>query len=283
MRGSGTVRGLTSTLCYGFNNCMKKGNTRGLLFLILLAAALVACSGKPAVKQPVQEGFNADSSFEKANKLIESKEYDQARALLLEIKNRDLTKKYAPLAQLRIADSYVKEEEPELAVAEYRRFLEIYPDHQYASYAQYQIAMVYFNQIEGPERGYGGAAKALAEFEKLKKDYPRNPYNELIEVRIERCRTVMADYEYLVGEFYRKKGSYAAAIARFQGLLRKFPDYKKEDQVLLSLGSAFRSSGQRDSAVMELNRLIEKYPNSPLVKEAHKELSSIEKQEGKKQ
>jgi outer membrane protein assembly factor BamD len=262
---------------------MKPGKIKVLLLLILVASALAACAGKAAVKQTGQEEFNADSSFEKANKLLESKEYDQARALFLEIKNRDLTKKYAPLAQLRIADSYVKEEEPELAVAEYRRFIEIYPDHQYASYAQYQIAMVYFNQIESPERGYGGAAKAMVEFEKLKKDYPRNPYNELIEVRIEKCRTVMADYEYLVGEFYRKKGSYEAAISRYQGLLTKFPDYKKEDQVLLSLSSAFKSSGQRDNAVMELNRLLEKYPNSPLAKEAKKELSSMEKKEGKKQ
>ena len=95
--------------------------------------------------------------------------------LLLEIKNRDLTKKYAPLAQLRIADAYVKEGEPELAVAEFRRFLEIYPDHRHASYAQYQIAMIYFSQIESPERGYGGAAKALEEFEKAQKKFPAEP------------------------------------------------------------------------------------------------------------
>ena len=70
---------------------------------------------------------------------------------------------------MKIADSYVKEDEPELAIAEYQKFLDAYPDNQFASYAQYQIAMAYFNQIEGPERGYSGAAKALEEFEKLRK------------------------------------------------------------------------------------------------------------------
>ncbi len=242
---------------------------------------MVACS-KSAVKPAAPDEFVAERSFDKANKLIESKDYDDARALLLEIKNRDLTKKYAPLAQLRIADAYVKEGEPDLAVAEYRRFLEIYPDHQHASYAQYQVAMVYFGQIEGPERGYGGAARALAEFEKLKKDFPRNPYKDLIDVRIEKCRSVMADYEFLVGEFYLKKNSYDAAISRFETIMQRFPAYKKEDSVLLKLGTAYRGAGQKEKASLILNRLIEKYPNSPLTKEAKNELAALAKDEKKK-
>ncbi|MBI5075740.1 MAG: outer membrane protein assembly factor BamD [Nitrospirae bacterium] len=252
-----------------------------ILSALSLLLLLFACS-KSAVKPAANEEFNAELSFEKANKLIESKDYEQARALLLEIKNRDLTKKYAPLAQLRIADAYAKDSEPELAVAEYRRFLEIYPDHQHAAYAQYQVAMVYFGQIEGPERGYGGAAKALAEFEKLKKDFPRNPYKDLIDIRIEKCRTIMADYEYLVGDYYLNKKSYSAAIDRFETLMKKFPDYKKEDTVLLKLGMAYRGAGQKEKAESLLNRLIEKYPNSPLSKEAKKELGSLTKDEKKK-
>jgi len=142
--------------------------------------------------------------------------------------------------------------------------------------------MVYFGQIEGPERGYGGAAKALAEFEKLKKDFPRNPYKDLIDIRIEKCRTVMADYEYLVGDFYLGKKSYGAAIDRFEILMKKFPDYKKEDTVLLKLGIAYKGAGQKEKAESYLNSLLEKYPNSPLIKEAKKELSSLAKDEKKK-
>jgi outer membrane protein assembly factor BamD len=237
---------------------------------------VLACSGKAPVK-PVVEEFNSESSFEKADKLITDKEYAEARKLLLEIKNRDLTKKYAPVAQLRIADAYVKEGEPDLAVAEYRKFLEIYPDHRHASYAQYQIAMVYFNQIESPERGYGGAAKALEEFEKLKRVFPRNPYKDLIEIRIEKCRNTIADYEFLVGEFYLKKGSYTSAIGRFEYLLKTYPDYKKMENLLLNQGIAYKQAGDNEKAALYLERLIEQYPNSPLAKSAKKELSSLKK------
>lgn len=248
----------------------------GIFFVIPALLFIFACSGKAPVKTSVEE-FKAETSFEKANKLIDNKDYEEARALLLEVKNRDLTKKYAPLAQLRIADAYVKEGEPELAVAEYRRFLEIYPDHRHASYAQYQIAMVYFNQIESPERGYGGAARALAEFEKLKLDFPRNPYKDLIDLRIEKCRNTMADYELLVGEFYLKNGSYSAALSRFETLLRKFPDYKKKETVLLNLGVTHKKAGEPEKAELYLNRLIEEYPDSRLAADAKKELSSLKK------
>lgn len=264
---------MTSGKFYSFNIQM---TFLRIIFIIPALLFVFACSGKAPVKTTVEE-FNAETSFEKANKLIDNKDYEEARALLLEVKNRDLTKKYAPLAQLRTADAYVKEGEPELAVAEYGRFLEIYPDHRHASYAQYQIAMVYFNQIESPERGYGGAARALAEFEKLKKDFPRNPYKDLIELRIEKCRNTMADYEFLVGKFYLENGSYNAAISRFETLLKNFPDYKKEENVLLNLGITHKKAGELEKAELYLNRLIEKYPNSRLSIDAKKELSSLKK------
>ncbi|MGD0887136.1 MAG: outer membrane protein assembly factor BamD [Thermodesulfovibrionales bacterium] len=245
------------------------------MLCILLTFVVFSCSAKKEIR-PEGE-FNADKYLAMANELIEKKDYEDARRLLLEVKNRDLTKKYAPLAQLLIADTYTKEEENDLAVQEYKRFIEIYPDHQNASYAQYQIAMIYFNQIESPERGYGAAAKALEEFEKLKKTYPRNPYKELIELRIDKCKTTMADYEFLVGEYYFKKGSYKAALGRFQSLRKNYPDFKKEPLVLFHIALSQKNIGSKDKAIEYLNLLIEKYPNDQLVKEAKKTLAGLSK------
>lgn len=243
------------------------------LLILLVLTLTVACSGKTAVKPP--EKFDPEKTFASANEKLGQKEYEQARASFLEVKNRDMTKKYAPLAQLKIADSYVQEEEFERAVSEYQKFLDAYPDNQYASYAQYQIAMVYFNQIESSDRGYGGAAKALEEFEKLKKLFPRNPYKEEIELRIEKCRHTIAEYEFLVGEFYYKKASYQAAIGRFENLLKQYPDYKGEPDVLFLTGISYKNLGQKEGASRYLSRLIEKYPDTGLAKKAKKALASL--------
>ncbi len=244
--------------------------------VLVLALLLVSCSGKKAVVR-TDTSFDAEKSLARASELIEKKEYDEARKLLLEVKNRDLTKKYAPLAQLKIADSYVRDEEYELGAEEYKRFLDIYPQHQNAPYAQYQIAMTYFVQIESPERGYGAAAKALEEFEKLKRMFPRNPYRETIELRIEKCRSTMADYEFLVAEFYFKKDSYGAALGRYQLLMSRFPDYKKEPMVLYHAGVCSKKLGNKDKAAQYFNRILEKYPSDKIVNSAKKELASLSK------
>lgn len=251
-----------------------------IALLLLSIAFVLSCSGKQGSKY--SETFDADKTFAKANELMEKKDYEEARTAFLEVKNRDLTKKYAPLAQLRIADSYTKEEEPEKAIDEYRRFLEIYPEHKYAAYAQYQIGAIYFNQIESSERGYGAAAKALEEFEKLKKLFPRNPYREVLETRIEKCKDTIADYEFIVGTFYYKKDSYDAAITRFQSVLKKFPGFRKEPEVMYHLGMSYKKRGEKDKAIEYFNILIEKYPKNSLVSDAKKELTSINKNSSKK-
>lgn len=245
-----------------------------LLFILsVLLILLQSCSGKKEIR--TTDTFEPEKLLAKANELIEKKEFEEARQILLEVKNRDLSRKYAPIAQLKLADSYFRDEEYDTAAEEYRRFLNLYPDNKYASYAQYQVAMVYFSQIEGPERGYGAAEKALQEFEKLMQLFPRNPFKEAVEVKKQQCKNIMAEYEFLVAEFYFKKGAYHAVINRLNTILKKFPDYKKIPIVYYYLAVSKKHTGDRDKAKEYLNLIIEKYPDDRIAKEARKELSTI--------
>jgi outer membrane protein assembly factor BamD len=242
-----------------------------ILFIVtavLSALMVLAGCSKKAVKP--EEAYDAEKFLTNADNLVSKKEYEEARKILLEVKNRDSQKKYAAIAQLKIADSYIKEGEPDLAIVEYRKFIEFYPDNQYASYAQYQIAMAYFSQIESPDRGSGAARDALAEFSRLKQMYPRNPYKDVVELRIEKARNIIADGDFMIGEFYFKKESYKAAIDRLEGLLKKYPDYKREDNALLILGKSYKSIKMNEKANEFFNQLIEKYPTSGAAKEAIK-------------
>ncbi len=241
------------------------------LFVSMVSLLLVSCSGKKPVRQDV---FDPKAVLEQAGKLIKMDEYEEARKLLFEVKNRDLSKKYAPLAQLKIAGSFITEGQPERAVEEYRRFLQLYPDHSQAPYAQYQIALVHFKQIEGPERGAGGARKALEEFQKLLRLYPRNPYREAVELKIRKCRDLIAEYEFLVGKFYYKKEAYNAAIGRFLGLLREFPDYKKIPEVLYLTGISYRELNRTAESLQYLNKVRKRFPDSKFTKKAEKVMAA---------
>ncbi|MCX8029968.1 MAG: outer membrane protein assembly factor BamD [Thermodesulfovibrionales bacterium] len=234
------------------------------VFLILI---LSGC-GKKAVTR--DEVFDAEKFLSQADKLIQDKQFEEARKILTEVKNRDATKKHIPIAHLKIADSYIKEEDIPSAIEEYRKFIELYPDNRYASYAQYQIAMAYFNEIESPDRGSGSAQKALKEFLLLKEKYPRNPFRDIVELRIQKCKNVIAEGEFLVGEFYFKKGSYKAAINRLQGLIEQFPQYIKNDEALFLIAKAYQELKMTDKAKEFFSLLIQKYPTSRFVSEAKK-------------
>ncbi|MGB9711500.1 MAG: outer membrane protein assembly factor BamD [Thermodesulfovibrio sp.] len=236
-----------------------------LFVLIVIFSLLLSCGGKEAIKK---EEFDPVVYLKKADELISKKEYEEARKLLLEIKNRESAKEYAPLAQLKIAESYLKEDEPELAITEYRRFLELYPESTYAPYAQYSIGMAYFRQIEGAERGAGTAQKALNEFLKLEKMYPRHPYGEILPLRIQKCRNIIAEGELLIGKFYHKKGSYKAAIGRFEGILKNYPDFKNLDETLYLLADSYKNLNMTDMAKQYIQLLKEKFPDSHFAKKA---------------
>lgn len=244
---------------------------RKIAFFIFLAAAALSCSEK-APPSP----FVAEEAFSKANETLKDKDYEEARKLFEEIKLKDTENTYAPLAQLRIADSYVSEDEADLAVDAYRRFLDSYPRHQYSSYAQYQIAIIYYGMVKGPERGYGAAVRALDEFEKLNRLYPRHPYKESVEYKMERCRDVIAEHEFMVGDFYFKKGAYHGAIDRLEGLMRDFPGYRKEADVLFRLAVSHKGIGEDARAEEYLGLLKGKYPGSELVGKAGEKFRELE-------
>jgi len=247
---------------------MAKIRTLAVFVLIIaLTAALSGCGGKEVKKD---EDFDPEKFLAKGITLIDDNDYEGARKVLLEVKNRDSTKKYAPLAQLRIADSYIKDSDPDHGIEEYKKFLELYPDNPQASYAQYQIAMAYFSQIEGADRGLSAAQKALQEFTLLKELYPRNPYRDILELRVQKCRNIIAEGEFIVGEFYYKKESYKPAISRFERLLTQFPEYEGADEAFLLLGKSYKAIKMEDKAREAFKKLIETYPASKFVKEARK-------------
>jgi outer membrane protein assembly factor BamD len=240
------------------------------LLIIITLLILASCSKDKGIKS--DDSFDVEKGFEKANTYLEKKDFAKARELFLQVKSRDVSGKYAPLAQLRYADSYFNEDDTESAIQQYRKFLDSNPDHKYAPYAQYQIAMAYFKQINGIERGSLAAKKALKEFEELKRLYPRNPYKSTVEMRIEKCKDLIAGYEFMVGEFYFKKKAYAGAIERLQYILKEFPDFRKEPQVLYMAAVSYKGVGNAEESRRCLDLLSSKYPDSPYLEEARREL-----------
>ena len=141
--------------------------------------------------------------------------------------------------------------------------------------------MSYFKKIQTVDTSYSMAKQALKEFETLLKLYPRNPYMDIVENRMNMCKSILAEYEFYVAEFYFKKGSYSAAAERFDNLLRKYPESKKEPETLYYLGMSYKNMGENEKSQKALTTLIEKFPTIELSKKVKEIISSFDNKKNK--
>jgi outer membrane protein assembly factor BamD len=131
---------------------------------------------------------------------------------------------YAKLAELKIGDAHYKLEQYEEAVFAYEEFEKLHPRNEAIPYVIYQIGRCYFDQIDTIDRDQNSARKALETFQRLKKQFPNDPYARSAEAHITTCYKSLAGNEYLIGKFYYKAKHYKAAHQRFMAVISKYPD-----------------------------------------------------------
>lgn len=238
------------------------------VFAIIAMFFVTACGVADNRLLKADRVFDPERRLSAAVELLDRGRYEEAREALVGIKQRDHTGRFGPIAQLKIADSYMRDGWPSIGIREYRRFLALYPDNRYAFYAQYRIAMAYYEQAKHPDRNLGAALNAIQEFTRLNELFPRNPFREEANFRISRSKAIAASGEFVIGKFYYRRGVYIAAINRFEGLLEQFPDHRERDRTLLFLGKSYKKLQKEDKAREAFGKLIEEYPLSKLVPRA---------------
>lgn len=227
--------------------------------------AFVACGhGQPDIATLTS---NSDQViWEAGQKALQKKDWESARQHFKRIVDAFPQSQYAPSARLALGDTYIEEggtSNDILAIGAYREFLTLYPSHPKSDYAQFQVAESYFRQKSGPDRDQTQTLHALEEYERLLDLYPSSPYIEKARERIKESRQNLARAEYMAGYFYQKTRQYCrAAVARYEGILKEYPDFDDLDLVLLHMAECLHAQGRTAEALPHLGRLLEDFPES---------------------
>lgn len=247
---------------------MKRTRRRPALLCgaVLLAAVLLASFLSCASSRTKREGLAPDQLYQLAMKKVARKKYFAARTLLQEALPRipPEDRVLLPRVQLAIADAFFDDGgllNYGEALNGYRNFLVYFPDDSRADHAQYMVGMSLFKQVLSPDRDQALTLKAIEEFRKVDAAYPDSSYVTKARRSIEDCFDLLAEHERVVGEFYRKRKAWKAAIDRYRGLLDKYPRYSKTEDVLFALGSCLLKDGQRTAAGEAFGRLQHDYPD----------------------
>jgi outer membrane protein assembly factor BamD len=180
-----------------------------------------------------------------------------------------------PEVLLGLADAMYADESYEEAKFQYRRFLELYPTHADTAKAQFHIAMAAFHRMKTIDRDQMTTVEALQEFQRLAQAYPRSLYVDEAKEKIGVCRERLAAYELYVGRFYYRQSAYPAAIGRFSGLLRVYPEVSFADEALFLLGEAYQRNDDPQQAANSFDTLVTRFPKSRYANQARARLASL--------
>ena len=232
--------------------------TSSLAGILMVAVSLLlgGCgifTEQPAVLLPAPE------LYDKGNQDLDRRRYEDARASFRKIVERFPNSSLAPKARFLIGESHYREGEFDKATKEFEAFMAFYPRHMIADLAQYRLAMSYYDQLKPVEQDQGLTAKAVAEFQKLVKEYPESRYAPDALAKIDIGRGRLAQKELWVASYYYNQGNVVAARQRLEVILKDYPRTLVVPETLFLLAEVSIKEGRAEEATNTLRRLAEEY------------------------
>lgn len=185
---------------------------------------------------------------------------------------------YLAKAKLAIADSYYKEggtSNLALAISGYKDFEVFFPFLPEATYAQMQVAMGHYKQMDKPDRDRTHAKAAEEEFQIFLQKYPNDPLAPQAQQHLREVQEVLAEGEYRIGYYYFVKGDKRAAAARLLAVTNRYPLYSRSDRALWMMGNILESSEHKEVAALYYGRIVKNYPMSGMAAGAKDKLKAI--------
>ena len=240
-----------------------------LAYLLAVAALAGGCASSGAARR------SADEWYELGQRELARGKYTRAEEAFSKFLEQHPQDRRRPEAMMGLADTMYADKRYEEAKFQYRRFLELYPANADAAKAQFRSAMCSFQRMKTIDRDQSVTHEALQEFQRLIQSYPRSPFVEEAQEKLAACRERLAAYELYVGRYYFKQDAYPAAISRFEGLLKLYPEVSFADEVLFLLGRSLEQSENAQEAAMVFDELVTRFPQSRYANQARARLASL--------
>jgi outer membrane protein assembly factor BamD len=209
-----------------------KDNFRKSISAMLLATLLIVILASGcAWWQKKEPELTPQVLYENGMKLLQQKKYDKAAEAFKKFKEEFPLSEYTPLVELRIADANFFEKKYAEAIVLYEEFRKLHPLHPEMSYAIYQLGMCRYNQMLSLDRDQTETERAIEQFRYLIENFPQSPQAADGKTRMQVCQKQLADHEFYIGDFYLRTKKYRAALGRFEGIMKKYPECGLEGKI----------------------------------------------------
>lgn len=219
-----------------------------LPILTSAAAALLAGCGALTTRDAPLETFTPEQIYERAEYELETGNPDDAAEYFGEVERLYPYSALARRALIMQALSLHRDRAYEDSRAAAQRYLDFYPADEDAAYAQYLIALSYYDQIEDVGRDQGLTFQALQSLRTVIETYPDTEFARSAVLKFDLAFNHLAGKEMEVGRYYLKRGHYSAAINRFRVVVEDFQTTSHTPEALHRLIESYLSLGLTDEA-----------------------------------
>ena len=251
-----------------------------LIAAVALLAIVAACGGPSNVVPP---GTSSPDEFlyMRGTTALMNRRWLDAREYFRQIVDNYPQSTRRPDAKLGVGDSYLGEDTTEalvFAANEFREFLQFYPVHARADYAQYKLAMSHVEQMRAPDRDQTETKEALREFDAFFERYPNSMLTTEVRGKWREARNRLSEASYLVGRHYYRVRWYPGAIERFKEVLKEDPGYGGRDAVYFYLADSLIKTDKKAEALPYLDRLTAEFMQSEFLEDARKLMQGLNNQ-----
>ena len=207
-----------------------------------------------------KEGLNF---LDKDDGLSAAKKFNEAELLFPQ-------SEWAPKSALMAAYSYYAYDYYGDSIYELEQFIKKYPKDERISYANFLLAMCYYQSIVDEKKDLEPLLKARDKFIYVVENYPNTDFAMDAKFKLDLIREILASKEMYLGSYYIQKGKWIAAINRFKIVINDYDTTIYVEEALHRLVELHYKIGLENEAKKYANLLGYNYLSSDWYKSTYK-------------
>ena len=242
-------------------------------FLILIIIVFFGCAKDKENKLILQEqnlqtqmisAYKEGLDFlDKNDGLSAAKKFNEAELLFPQ-------SEWAPKSALMAAYSYYAYNYYGDSIYELEQFIKKYPKDERISYANFLLAMCYYQSIVDEKKDLEPLLKARDKFIYVVENYPNTDFAMDAKFKLDLIREILASKEMYLGNYYIQREKWIAAINRFKTVVNDYETTIYVEEALHRLVELHYKIGLENEAKKYANLLGYNYLSSDWYKSTYK-------------